>query len=377
MLGNLSMRRVSACLVALLVGMSSGLSCAASCPFAEATAAYQSFINDESLPGGGILIGDRQGLLYEAYLGSYSAKTRVPIASASKLASAIRIVQLIDQGLIDAEAPVSRYLPQFVGDKAAMTMRQLFSHTSGFGNDSADPVITDDSITLAQAVDQIACCHDFPAGYSVGGQFAYGGISMHIGGRVAEVVTGLDWEDSWKADLGALLGIGSIDWQGLGPTRNYMIAGGARSNLRDYGRLLHLLLNEGWANGQRVLSRDAVFRFWQDNVGDLPVIDPPPTASDPVLYGLGSWHDNTRPQTDRPLIHSLGAFGFFPWVDFKHGLYGVFMIRGLPGINTRGFDIYLGMLQSIRDEVSKQQCDRIATEIDVFADGGEGGPPPR
>lgn len=377
MLGNILMRLVSACVVAIFAGLSAGLSHAAICQFAEVTAAYQSFINDESLPGGGILIGDRQGLLYETYLGSYSAKTRVPIASASKLASAIRIVQLMDRGLIDLEAPVASYLPQFTGDKAGMTMRQLFSHTSGFGNDSGDPIITDDSITLAQAVDQIACCYDFPAGFSVGGQFAYGGISMHIGGSVAEVVTGQDWQDGWRNELGTLLGISSIDWQGLGPTQNYQIAGSARSNLRDYGRLLHLLLNEGWANGQRVLSRDAVFRFWQNNVGELPVIDPPPTASAPVLYGLGSWHDNTRPQTDRPLIHSLGAFGFFPWVDFKHGLYGVFMIRGLPGINTRGFDVYLGMLQSIRDEVAGQHCDHIETEVDVFADGGEGGPPPR
>lgn len=347
------------------------------CRFGAATAAYQSFIASESLPGGAILIGNRQGLLYEAYLGSYTAKTRVAIASASKLASAIRIVQLIDRGLIDPEAPVTRYLPQFTGDKADMTMRQLFSHTSGFGNDSGDPIITDDSITLAQAVDQIACCRDFPAGFSVGGQFAYGGISMHIGGRVAEVVTNQDWEAGWQAELGAPLGISSIDWQGLGATQNYQIAGSARSNLRDYGRLLHMLLNEGWANGQRLLSRDAVFRFWQNNVGDLPVIDPPPTVSDPVLYGLGSWHDNTRPLTDPPLIHSLGAFGFFPWVDFKHGLYGVFMSRGLPGINTRGFDIYLGMLQSIREEVTIGNCDRVTTENDVFADGGEGGPPPR
>jgi len=54
---------------------------------------------------------------------------------------------------------------------------------------------------------------------------------------------------------------------------NSAFAGGARSYLRDYGRLLHLLLNEGWANGQRLLSRDAVYRFWHDNVGNLPAID--------------------------------------------------------------------------------------------------------
>ena len=40
----------------------------------------------------------------------------------------------------------------------------------------------------------------------------------------------------------------------------------------------------------------------------------PPTASAPVLYGFGSWLDNTRPASQRPLVHSLGAFGFFPWV---------------------------------------------------------------
>ncbi len=349
----------------------------ASCAFNSADASYQAFIARESLPGGAILIGTRQGLLHERYFGTYDAQTVVAIASASKLVSAIRIAQLIDRGRIDPEAPVSTYLPAFTGAKGTMTMRQLFSHTSGFGNDSAAPVLLDDTLTLAQAVDQIACCHQFPAGYTVGGQFAYGGISMHIGGRVAEVVFARDWEAGWQADLGAPLGIQSIDWQGLGPTQNYMIAGSARSNLRDYGRLLHLLLNEGWANGQRLLSRDAVYRFWQDNVGSLPVIDPPPTASSPVLYGMGSWLDNTRPLADRPLIHSLGAFGFFPWVDFREGLYGIFMIRGLPGINTRGFDVYLGMLQAIRDEVESAQCGLTETVDDVFAEGMEGHGAPR
>ncbi|HWS25484.1 MAG TPA: serine hydrolase domain-containing protein [Xanthomonadales bacterium] len=349
----------------------------APCAFDSAGAAYQAFITRESLPGGAILIGTRQGLLHERYFGSYDAQTVVAIASASKLASAIRIAQLIDRGRIDPEAPVSAYLPAFSGAKGTMTMRQLFSHTSGFGNDSAAPVLLDDSLTLAQAVDQIACCQDFPAGYTVGGQFAYGGISMHIGGRVAEVVSLQDWEVGWQAGLGAPLGIQSIDWQGLGPTRNYMIAGSARSNLRDYGRLLHLLLNEGWANGRRLLSRDAVYRFWQDNVGSLPVIDPPPTATSPVLYGMGSWLDNTRPLTERPLIHSLGAFGYFPWVDFREGLYGIFMIRGQPGINVRGFDVYLDMLQAIRDDVSSTQCELVETVDDIFTEGMEGNGAPR
>jgi CubicO group peptidase (beta-lactamase class C family) len=358
--------------LASLVLMAGTAEAAGSCEFQPALSRFDQLLASEGLPGGAVLIGTRQGVLLERYAGTYNANTVVAIASASKLASAIRIAQLIDRGVLDAEAPVSELLPQFTGEKAEMTLLQLFSHTSGYGNDSAAPEITDRSISLAEAVDQIACCRDFPTGYGVGQQFAYGGVSMHIGGRMAEVATGEDWQTSWQRELGAPLGISGIDWEAFGATTNYMIAGGARSNLTDYGRLVHLLLNEGWANGQRLLSRDAVFGFWQDRVGSLPVIDPPPTVTLPVRYGLGSWIDGSRNVPRPPLIHSLGAFGYFPWVDFEAGLYGVFMIRGLPGINTRALPVYLNMVADIRSEIAANSCVEIERFNDVFSDGLEG-----
>lgn len=343
------------------------------CDFSASLQRFAALQQREGLPGAALLLGNRQGLLLEHYAGSYSAQTVVAIASASKLLSAVRILQLSGSGALDLDAPIAGLLPEFSGDKAGMTLDQLFSHTSGYGNDSAAPEITDRSISLAEAVQQIACCRDFPAGYSVGGQFAYGGVSMHIGGRAAEVASGQDWQQGWQQSLGAPLGISSIDWQAFGPTTNYMIAGGARSNLRDYGAVLHLLTNEGVAaSGTRLLSRDSVFELWRDRIGALPVIEPPPTAEPPVRYGLGSWFIPQRPAERAPLIHSLGAFGFMPWIDFEAGLFGVFMVRGLPGINTRLMSDYEALFIELRAAAEAPGCSEFERFDSVFADDLEG-----
>lgn len=370
------------CASALLLGLSaSGLAApshaGSTCVFDASVQRFETLRLRESLPGGAMLLGTRQGLLLEHYGGSYGPETTVALASASKLLSAVRILQLADRGVLDLDAPIGAHLPEFTGEKAGMTLDQLFSHTSGYGNDSAAPEITDRSISLAEAVQQIACCRDFPAGYTVGGQFAYGGVSMHIGGRVAEVATAQDWQLGWQQALGAPLGIDSIDWQAFGPTTNYMIAGGARSDLRDYGAVLHLLLNEGVASsGRRLLSRDNVFELWRDRIGTLPVIDPPPTAEPPVRYGLGSWFVPQRPADRPPLIHSLGAFGFMPWVDFEAGLFGVFMLRGLPGINTRLLPEYEALLVELRAAAGAPGCAEFERFDGVYSDTFEGSGPP-
>lgn len=358
------MRRVGLALWALLAAsLAEGRSV---CAFANADARFEQLLQDQALPGGAILIGDRQGLLHERYFGSYGAGTVVPIASASKLVSGVRMLQLIDDGRIDPDAPVATVLPQFSGDKAAMSVAQMFSHTAGYGGDSGDPLVFDRTITLAAAVDQIACCRPLPAGFTVGGQFAYGGLSMHVAGRVAEVASGLDWEAGWQAELGAPLGIGSIDWQAFGSTANYPIAGGARSSLRDLGRLLHLLANDGRSNNRRLLSAGAVERLLVDRAAGLPALVVPGNVTPPVRYGLGAWIDGLG-GPDRPLlVQSLGAFGTMPWVDFGRHRFGVFLIRGGGGVNEAAVPAYREMLAAIEDELDSATCAAIERFDEIF-----------
>ncbi|ALG05823.1 serine hydrolase domain-containing protein [Kibdelosporangium phytohabitans] len=54
------------------------------------------------------------------------------MASISKLFTSIAVMQLAEQGKVDVDAPVSRYLPEFgVNGKAGITVKQLLIHTSG------------------------------------------------------------------------------------------------------------------------------------------------------------------------------------------------------------------------------------------------------
>jgi CubicO group peptidase (beta-lactamase class C family) len=76
-------------------------------------------------------------------------------------------------------------------------------------------------------------------------QFAYGGLSMHVGGRMAEVASGQLWDALFAQRIAIPLGMTHTEYEGLGPSNNPRIDAGARSSLDDYGRFLEMLLGGG------------------------------------------------------------------------------------------------------------------------------------
>src|SRR5215211_3395613 len=61
-------------------------------------------------------------------------ETPVAIASTNKGMTALAVLQLVEQGRVTLDAPVTRYLPAFAMDDdraGAITLRQLLSHTAG------------------------------------------------------------------------------------------------------------------------------------------------------------------------------------------------------------------------------------------------------
>lgn len=259
------------------------------------------------------------------YLGTFDATTVVPIASATKLLSAVVILSLVDDGMIDLDAPVSSYLPLWSGVSGTMTVRQMFSHTSGLPGGSSHSVLSDSTITLAQAVEQIrtTIVLDAPPGT----QFAYGGLSMHVAGRVAEVVSGQSWAQLFNARVATPLGLTDTDYYGFGFTVNPRIAGGARSSLADYGTVLRMLRDGGRWNGQTILSAEAVQTMFADQTNGVPIASSP--ASDGRRYGIGVWRDLVTPAGAPLRISSPGAFGFTPWIDLDLRLSGIFMVQYL------------------------------------------------
>lgn len=124
--------------------------------------------------------------------------TLFPIASISKTFTATVMMQLVDQGKIDLDAPVRQYLPDFaVQDKDAArkaTIRTLLTHVAGWdGDPPADTGEGDDALARFVAAqknaEQVAPINTI---------YSYNNTSFAIAGRVIEVATGKTFEQAVK-----------------------------------------------------------------------------------------------------------------------------------------------------------------------------------
>jgi CubicO group peptidase (beta-lactamase class C family)/D-alanyl-D-alanine dipeptidase len=114
--------------------------------YATAVAALQRFIEHEvvnkELPALSIALVDDQTIVWSRGFGMADPKDKIPataetvyrVGSVSKLFTDIAIMQLVERGVLDLDAPVSRYLPDFKPANPsgkAITLRQLMAHRSG------------------------------------------------------------------------------------------------------------------------------------------------------------------------------------------------------------------------------------------------------
>lgn len=334
------MRPVLSLSIALALSTAGALPCAAApaCDFSALDTRMQQLLDQNGVTDGALLIGSPRGVLFKRYYGSYDDTTVIPLASASKLLAGIRVLQVNDAGLVGLDTPVSTLLPaptfQWQSGNASITLRQMFSHTAGYGNDRDNPDMYDAHITLQQSAQHVA--DDYlglaPQKYApAGSQFAYGGISMQVGGEVVQWQSGVDWQLGWQQAIGTPLCAPSIDWQGLvadktQPTANYPIAGGAEASLEDYARVLAMIAADGVGNGIRILSPAAIQTLIHNQTGDATLGYAPPAADGSTQYGIGVWLEPSGVSIDQPTISDIGLYGFAPWVDFSSRTFGIAML---------------------------------------------------
>ena len=116
------------------------------------------------------------------------------IGSTTKTFTGTTMMRLVDQGKVDLAAPVRRYLPDFaVADtavSAAVTVRQLLNHTSGWlGEDLQDFGRGDDAVAR-----YVSSMTRLPQVTAPGAVFAYNNAGLVVAGRIIEVVTGSTYE---------------------------------------------------------------------------------------------------------------------------------------------------------------------------------------
>lgn len=118
-------------------------------------------------------------------------QTQFILASLSKSFTAVAVMQLVEAGKIDLDAPVQRYLPDFtLADPLAaqqITVRQLLNHTSGLA-DGGVPNLR--LIGAATSAERIATLRDAYTVAAPGREFHYTDVNYQILGRLVEVVSG-------------------------------------------------------------------------------------------------------------------------------------------------------------------------------------------
>jgi CubicO group peptidase (beta-lactamase class C family)/D-alanyl-D-alanine dipeptidase len=97
---------------------------------------------DKGIPAASIALVDDQTVVWAKGFGLANSRTRTPatadtvyrVGSVSKLFTDLAVMQLVERGVLDLDAPVTSYLPDFKPANPfgkAITLRQLMAHRSG------------------------------------------------------------------------------------------------------------------------------------------------------------------------------------------------------------------------------------------------------
>jgi len=165
--------------------------------------------------------------------------SRIWMASITKLLTGVLMMEFVDQGLVDLDAPVSRYLPELHGiGNERLTIRHLFTHTSGLS--FAGEWASDWNPALENQIAQILPSVD------VGGSFAYHRVGYALAGKLMERITGRAvpylFQDYVFTPLGMKTAFSDNTY------------GGLYCSSMDLARFGQMLLNKGTYNGVKLFS---------------------------------------------------------------------------------------------------------------------------
>jgi CubicO group peptidase (beta-lactamase class C family) len=156
---------------------------------------------------GGEVVDGAAGLLSKSTGVPATADSVFQIGSVTKLWTSTLVMQLVDEGKVDLDAPIRTYLPEFrIADEAAaaqITVRQLLTHTAGFEGDIfTDTGMGDDCIEKYLGV-----LHEVPQLFPPGERFSYNNAGYSVLGRLVEVLRETTFDAALRQHLLTPLGL--------------------------------------------------------------------------------------------------------------------------------------------------------------------------
>jgi CubicO group peptidase (beta-lactamase class C family) len=311
-------------------------------PPSLAQAVLAPYVERGEIAGGVIMVVDADEVLEDDATGFADLASRRPmakdavfwLASTYKPFFASALMMLVDEGRIDLDAPIRRYLPGFdppVGAFDAdgrvtathpparpVTVRMLLSHTGGINPNAPPQRDGPPPPTLAEMAASYA---QAPLLFEPGTRFSYSNASIDTAARIVEVVAGMPFELFLKTRL--LEPLGMTETQFCLPAAErlrlpvaYYVPDGENeltpippgyydyalsdaceeeralpamfSTAHDLARFARMLLNGGMLDGRRYLTAAAVDEMTRNQLAkDVQQTVAGSGAPDYISYGLG------------------------------------------------------------------------------------------
>ena len=350
-------------------------------------------VADKKIPGAVLMIWRGGKLAYVETVGQRDPAQDAPlktddifrIYSMTKPIVSVAAMMLVEEGKIDLDAPVSKYLPSFaelkvgvettgtLGQKTLelvdvqrpMTVRDLMRHTSGLTYGFFGPGLVKQayresglessrSLNNAQFADRIA---KLPLAYQPGSTWDYSN-STDVLGRVVEIASGQPLGAFLKARLLDPLGMKDTSFTVPETERHARIAepfggdgitpgstlfdprrpaalesggGGLMSTAPDYARFLLMLRNGGQLDGVRYIADATLKELTRDQLG--PQVTRTALYLPGPGYGFGLGFAVRTAPADGKRDSAVGEYywggaaGTYMWVDPANDLVVVYMMQ--------------------------------------------------
>jgi CubicO group peptidase (beta-lactamase class C family) len=280
------------------------------------------------------------------------------IASISKPMTTSAVAKLIEQGKIDADDPVVKYVPEFGSHgKDRIKLRHCFTHTSGL------PDMVPDNIELrkrnAPLSEFVASACAARLHFAPGTNISYQSSGILMLGEVTERVTGKPFREymtdvlfgptgmdssylGWKGEFNDR-GIASKEpdleetahWDHNSPYWRDFVGpwAGVHSTTSDIARLLQMMLDGGKSqSGESVLAPGTVRMLVQDHIAAIPDLGEAARLREGWGFGWriqrlgdGGWYGSTVPAG---AFGHAGGDGTVAWADPASGVVFVLLTNG-------------------------------------------------
>ncbi len=275
---------------------------------------------------GAVLIARGDDVLFETACGEASKRFRVAndvdtkfnLGSMNKMFTATAIMQLVEDGRLDLDDPISRYvdeswLPKEITE--GVTIHHLLTHTSGLGSYFNQTFMRASRALYRELDDYKPLVNGDTLAFEPGAEFRYSNTGMLLLGVVIESVTGRSYFDFVRERIYEPAGMANSESYSMDePVPNLAIgyvpapeseygwrnnlfehvikggpAGGGFSTVRDLHRYARALMNH------TLVSEESLARMWMDHAG--------------VGYGYGFG------VSDGPAGKVVGHSGGFPGLN--------------------------------------------------------------